>query len=61
MGNLQGGPEDIVNLLMSQRQTNAALSHAMAQLGIDRASMPTTVQQGLDILGKGAQIYGAVK
>lgn len=61
VGNLQGGTEDIVNLLMSQMQTNAALSQAMAQLGIDRASMPTTVQQGLDILGKGAQIYGAVK
>lgn len=61
VGNLQGGTEDIVNLLMSQMQTNAALSQAMAQLGIDRASMPTTVQQGLDIVGKGAQIYGAVK
>lgn len=61
VGNLQGGTEDIVNLLMSQMQTNAALSQAMAQLGIDRASMPTMVQQGLDILGKGAQIYGAVK
>lgn len=61
VGNLQGGTEDIVNLLMAQMQTNAAISQAMAQLGIDRASMPTTVQQGLDIAGKGAQIFGAVK
>lgn len=61
VGNLQGGTEDIVNLLMSQMQTNAALSQAMAQLGIDRANMPTTVQQGLDIVGKGAQIFGALK
>lgn len=61
VGNLQGGTEDIVNLLMSQMQTNAALSQAMAQLGIDRASMPTTVQQGFDIVGKVAQIFDAVK
>ena len=61
VGNLQGGTEDIVNLLMSQMQTNAALSQAMAQLGIDRASMPTTVQQLLGMAGQGAQIYGAVK
>jgi len=61
VGNLQGGTEDIVNLLMSQMQTNAALSQARAQLGIDRASMPTTVQQGIDIAGKVAQGYGAVK
>lgn len=61
VGNLQGGTEDIVNLLMAQMQTNAAISQAMAQLGIDRASMPTTVQQGLDIVEKGAQSYGALK
>lgn len=61
VGNIQGGTEDIVNLLMSQMQTNAALSQAMAQLGIDRASMPTTVQQLMGMAGQGAQIYGAVK
>jgi hypothetical protein len=61
VGNLQGGTEDIVNLLMSQMQTNAALSQAMAQLGIDRASMPTQLQQLLGMAGQGAQIYGAVK
>lgn len=61
VGNLQGGTEDIVNLLMSQMQTDAALSQARAQLGIDRASMPTTVQQGIDIVGKIAQIFGAAK
>lgn len=61
VGNLQGGTEDIVNLLMSQMQTNAALSQARSQLGIDRASMPTTFQQGLDIARKGAQIFSAVK
>lgn len=61
VGNLQGGTEDIVNLLMSQMQTNAALSQALAQLGIDRASMPTTMQQILGMAGQGAQIYGAVK
>lgn len=61
VGNLQGGTEDIVNLLISQMQTNAALYQAMAQLGIDRASMPTPVQQGIDIAGKVAQGYGAVK
>jgi hypothetical protein len=60
VGNLQGGTEDIVNLLMSQMQTNAALSQAMAQLGIDRASMPTQLQQLLSMAGQGAQIYGAV-
>lgn len=56
VGNLQGGTEDIVNLLMSQMQTNAALSQARAQLGIDRANMPTTWQQGIDLVGKGVQI-----
>lgn len=61
VGNLQGGTEDIVNLLMSQMQTNAALSQAMAQLGIDRANMPTTVQQGLTMAGQAAQIANAVK
>lgn len=61
VGNLQGGTEDIVNLLMAQMQTNAALSQAMAQLGIDRASMPTTVQQGLAMAGQAAQIANAVK
>jgi hypothetical protein len=61
VGNLQGGAEDIVNLLMAQMQTNAALSQAMAQLGIDRASMPTTVQQGLAMAGRAAQIANAVK
>lgn len=61
VGNLQGGTEDIVNLLMSQMQTNAALSQAMAQLGIDRANMPTTMQQLMGMAGQAAQIYGAVK
>lgn len=61
VGNLEGGTEDIVNLLMSQMQTNAALSQAMAQLGIDRASMPTTAQQGLTMAGHAAQIANAVK
>ena len=61
VGNLQGGTEDIVNLLMSQMQTNAALSQARAQLGIDRANTPTPVQQGLDVVGQGVQIYGAAK
>lgn len=61
VGNLQGGTEDIVNLLMSQMQTNAALSQARAQLGIDRASMPTTAQQGITMAGQVAQSYGAVK
>lgn len=61
VGNLQGGTEDIVNMLMSQMQTNAALSQARAQLGIDRANTPTTFQQGLDIVEKGAQSYGALK
>lgn len=61
VGNLQGGTEDIVNLLMSQMQTNAALSQAMAQLGIDRANIPTTVQQLVGMAGQGAQIYGALK
>ena len=61
VGNLQGGTEDIVNLLMSQMQTNAALSQAKAQLGIDRANTPTPVQQGMDIVGKGVQAYGAMK
>lgn len=61
VGNLQGGTEDIVNLLMAQMQTNAAISQAMAQLGIDRANMPTPVQQGVDIVGKGVQSYAALK
>ena len=61
VGNLQGGTEDIVNLLMSQMQTNAAIAQAMAQLGIDRASMPTTAPQLLGMAGQGAQFYVAVK
>lgn len=60
VGNIQGGTEDIVNLLMSKMQTSASLSQAMAQLGIDRASMPTTAQQLLGMAGQAAQIYGAV-
>lgn len=61
VGNLQGGTEDIVNLLMSQMQTNAALSQARAQLGIDRANTPTPVQQGITMAGQAVQTYGALK
>jgi hypothetical protein len=61
VGNLQGANEDVVNLLMAQMGTNLSLAQAMAQLGIDRASAPTWLQQMLGMGGQAAQIYGAVK
>ena len=61
VGNLQGANEDVVNLLMAQMGTNLSLAQAMAQLGIDRASAPTWLQQMLGMGGQAASIYGAVK
>jgi hypothetical protein len=61
VGNLQGKNEDLINLLMARMGTNLSLAQAMAQLGIDRASMPTTFQQGLTMAGQAAQIANAVK
>jgi len=61
VGNLQGANEDVVNLLMAQMGTNLSLAQAMAQLGIDRASAPTWVQQMLGIGGQAANIANAVK
>ena len=61
VGNLQGANEDVVNLLMAQMGTNLSLAQAMAQLGIDRASAPTWVQQMLGIGGQAATIANAVK
>lgn len=61
VGNLQGANEDVVNLLMAQMGTNLSLAQAMAQLGIDRASAPTWLQQMLGMGGQAANIYGAVK
>lgn len=61
VGNLQGANEDVVNLLMAQMRTNLSLAQAMAQLGIDRASAPTWLQQMLGMGGQAANIYGAVK
>jgi hypothetical protein len=61
VGNLQGYNEDIVNMLMAQMGTNLSLAQAMAQLGIDRASAPTWLQQMLGMGGQAASIYGAVK
>lgn len=60
VGNLQGANEDAVNLLMAQMGTNLSLAQAMAQLGIDKASVPTWVQQMLGVGGQAAQIYGAM-
>lgn len=61
VGNLQGANEDVVNLLMAQMGTNLSLAQAMAQLGIDRASAPTWLQQMLGMGGQAAQIANAVK
>lgn len=61
VGNLQGYNEDIVNMLIGQMGTNLSLAQAMAQLGIDRASAPTWLQQMLGMGGQAASIYGAVK
>jgi hypothetical protein len=61
IGNMQGANEDVVKLLMEQMGTNLSLAQAMAQLGIDRASAPTWLQQMLGMGGQAASIYGAVK
>ena len=57
IGNLQGYNEDVIRLLMAQMGTNLSLSQAMAQLGIDKASQPTWLQQ---LLGTGGQAAGIV-
>lgn len=61
IGNLQGGNEDLINLLNAQMQTNATLAQAMSQLGIDQANLPTGVQQLLGMAGDAASIYGNLK
>ena len=61
VGNLQGYNEDIVNMLMAQMGTNLSLAQSIAQLGIDRASQPTWLQQILGMGGQAANIYGAIK
>ena len=58
---MQGANEDVINLLMGQMGTNLSLAQALAQLGIDRASAPTWLQQMLGMGGQAATIAGAVK
>lgn len=60
VGNLQGGNEDLINLLNAQMQTNATLAQAMSQLGIDQANLPTGVQQLAGIFGDIAGGIGAI-
>ena len=61
VGNLQGLTEDQVQLLLAQLATDSSYAQAIAQLGIDKASQPTTVQQGLGIAGDAANIINLIK
>ena len=61
VGNLQGLTEDQVQLLLAQLASDSSYAQAIAQLGIDKASQPTTVQQGLGIAGDAANIINLIK
>lgn len=61
VGNLQGLTEDQVQLLLAQLASDSSYAQAIAQLGIDKASQPTKVQQGLGIAGYAAKIYSGIK
>ena len=61
VGNLQGLTEDQVQLLLAQLASDSSYAQAIAQLGIDKASQPTTVQQGLGIAGDAANILNLIK
>lgn len=61
VGNLQGLTEDQVQLLLAQLASDSSYAQAIAQLGIDKASQPTKVQQGLGIAGDAANIINLIK
>ena len=61
VGNLQGNVEDIIQLMLGKASTDLSVQQALAQLGIDKASLPTETQQLLGMVGDAAGTAANIK
>ena len=61
VGNLQGNVEDIIKLMLGKATTDLSVQQALAQLGIDKASLPTETQQLLGMVGDVAGTAANIK
>lgn len=61
VGNLQGNVEDIIQLMLGKATTDLSVQQALAQLGIDKASLPTETQQLLGMVGDVAGTAANIK